>query len=975
MTETGTPQGHTPLTEQGREIRIALVLYGGVSLAIYENGVTQAFYDLVKGKGVFGLMLAMLDATAAVDVIAGASAGGINGLMLATALSSGSDFDQTARLWRELGDIGALMRPVARSDNAQSLLDGEGYYHSNLRTALKKLLEDGKPDAECDGEMDIFIAATDLPGHVETFWDQIGNEIKDKNHRVVFHLKHRKGRKRLGLVDDENTGNTPEERSHIIDKQAEILASIARITSTFPAAFPPFRIEQIDEPMRPVVEKALEAFGGFTDPKKISHIYVDGGVLSNKPFKPVLRAIFYRMPYGLVDRRLFYVEPDPEHIGNPDPKKTQKLTTPLGTAVSCLTSIPSHQSIGDDLEQVRAHNARVKWLKEFKKTLTDQGLREKPEPASAQAAAYRRTRIDSLARSLLLGIEAVPCAGDYMVSEAHEQLHRAFTDYLVPVAETPEGMAIIDSCDIDYHMRRAFHMLYLIYDDYEKGGDNTEKTRLVMKSVSRIIKMLKLVRDMLYSLRDSIIPIIAGSGAADPSTILSHFQDFLSTGSDPWNLVNRSMEKAFSLESLADRDDGLLSSSLLSRIATKARESVQKRSALAPQAPGPTEKGPMASGDQAVPTILSLIGQVLRQVLQEWPGNNSCFDAFDALDTVFFPLEFACGIHELDEVELVRVSPKDAQTGLSKLPADQKVTGDELAHFSALFRKDWRSNDILWGRLDGICQIVSSFLDDKALARLVTRGAYLQSINIDSFNDMCPPYMTGKLDEAWKGFVNTVPVDPVTGKPTPEQKTAFATLKETLILAGQHDAAKNMLGDVYEDMYVQDFNWDRIKNTKLPENPSDPLIENEAKHFSETMLGRANGKTPGETFNAMAMGAQTITGKNGKVPLRVLLEYASQAFLLFWGMVENSLAEKKKWIPGRVNLRFYFRNPVLFLYYSLMMMKKEKRLFPLLFWSVCAASLAAGVTGAVLGHYGFLILAIVPFFLIGLYILLRSPGR
>ncbi len=66
------------------------------------------------------------------------------------------------------------------------------------------------------------------------------------------------------------------------------------------------------------------------------------------------------------------------------------------------------------------------------------------------------------------------------------------------------------------------------------------------------------------------------------------------------------------------------------------------------------------------------------------------------------------GIFEMDIIEYVRVSPEDAQSGLSRLEAHKKVAGDELAHFSAFFRKDWRSNDILWGRLDSICQIVGS---------------------------------------------------------------------------------------------------------------------------------------------------------------------------------------------------------------------------------------------------------------------------
>lgn len=64
------------MAERLREIRVALVLYGGVSLAVYENGVTRCFHDLVRGRGVFGLVLDMLEASATVDVISGTSAGG-----------------------------------------------------------------------------------------------------------------------------------------------------------------------------------------------------------------------------------------------------------------------------------------------------------------------------------------------------------------------------------------------------------------------------------------------------------------------------------------------------------------------------------------------------------------------------------------------------------------------------------------------------------------------------------------------------------------------------------------------------------------------------------------------------------------------------------------------------------------------------------------------------------------------------------
>ena len=46
----------SPQNDGTCEIRVALVLYGGVSLAVYENGVTGCFYDLVRGGGVFAIL-------------------------------------------------------------------------------------------------------------------------------------------------------------------------------------------------------------------------------------------------------------------------------------------------------------------------------------------------------------------------------------------------------------------------------------------------------------------------------------------------------------------------------------------------------------------------------------------------------------------------------------------------------------------------------------------------------------------------------------------------------------------------------------------------------------------------------------------------------------------------------------------------------------------------------------------------------
>jgi hypothetical protein len=62
-----------------REIRLGVVMYGGVSLAVYLNGVTHDFFRAVRGRGVYRLIKALTDFNIIVDVISGTPGGGING--------------------------------------------------------------------------------------------------------------------------------------------------------------------------------------------------------------------------------------------------------------------------------------------------------------------------------------------------------------------------------------------------------------------------------------------------------------------------------------------------------------------------------------------------------------------------------------------------------------------------------------------------------------------------------------------------------------------------------------------------------------------------------------------------------------------------------------------------------------------------------------------------------------------------------
>jgi hypothetical protein len=61
---------------KSREVRLGLVLYGGVALAIYINGVCAEFFRAVRGRGVYRLIKALTDSDVVVDIVSGTSAGG-----------------------------------------------------------------------------------------------------------------------------------------------------------------------------------------------------------------------------------------------------------------------------------------------------------------------------------------------------------------------------------------------------------------------------------------------------------------------------------------------------------------------------------------------------------------------------------------------------------------------------------------------------------------------------------------------------------------------------------------------------------------------------------------------------------------------------------------------------------------------------------------------------------------------------------
>ena len=117
-----------------KELRLALICYGGISLAVYMHGITKEIWRLARASRAFhdgaapaqgsqsiyhallqtieretGLKLRVL-----VDIVTGASAGGINGIYLGQAIATGQSLEPLTELWLETADVEVLTDPDAR---------------------------------------------------------------------------------------------------------------------------------------------------------------------------------------------------------------------------------------------------------------------------------------------------------------------------------------------------------------------------------------------------------------------------------------------------------------------------------------------------------------------------------------------------------------------------------------------------------------------------------------------------------------------------------------------------------------------------------------------------------------------------------------------------------------------------------------------------------------------------------------------
>lgn len=678
-----------------REVRVGLVLYGGVSLAVYENGVAQEFFRAVKGEGIYGLLKDLTDSDIVVDVISGTSAGGVNGILLAYALANGLDFAPVAELWRNQGDIAKLLRKK-NDPGEKSLLDSENFYQNALENALRSLprwTETTDSISSRVSELVLFVTGTDVDGSIRTVFDDRGQPVDVKDHRAVFELHYREG-----SANDLTPDAIPE------------LAMLARLTSCFPVAFAPVEAN--------ATHKYLRNWGNL----QRDAVFLDGGILDNKPFTYALDAIFRRKADRDVQRLLYYVEPDPERFttgGIP------QAPGPLRAAISALVRIPGYESISSDLERIGRHNETVARLEELIRQVCDRLPVEQPPspeggilpPDPAACGVYLASRMGQLRNRAVEGILNDGTRRRYFTRPEERRSAQILVKGFSHLDDVSD--AVLTNYDVYFRIRRLYHLTYTLLEAIyrRKPPADVASYRDLWRTVNHYLELFEVVQGQMERLVDNASIqwqelhkrfVREGEDVAIEDVEVA---DLAQVAVEMWELVATRLDALLKTDVVTDKmlaDESQLP-------AFQQAMDARCRAAIDGAAP--------ADATNLLHRLDAAVAALLTAFDAAHPDNavTSRYAHFVHIDQQVFPLQYAADVHTRDLIKVVRLSPVDAQRGLSRRAMAKKICGNSLGAFGGFFKKPWRANDILWGRLDGLCQILECTLTRARLRDVTTR--------------------------------------------------------------------------------------------------------------------------------------------------------------------------------------------------------------------------------------------------------------
>lgn len=708
-----------------RELRIALVCYGGISLAVYMHGVTKEIWRLAKASRAFhageaagggsqalyhdllrGASEAGTELRVLVDILAGASAGGINAIFLAHAISTGASLDPLTDLWLESADVDRLIDPEvnavsrfaknvavpfawmlsSRSGTVDQTVEPE--HRAEVRTklahfvrakwmappfsgaGLSGLLLDAF-DAMAQGAhggpllpnyqpLDLFVTVTDFRGYPQALRLNSPSEVIEREHRITLAFQDPPGPV-SGFAD-------PIE-----------LSFAARATASFPGAFPPFTVKELDAVLekrgRPwpgrarFLERAIPRQAVLGDAENA--VLIDGSVLANAPFAPCIAALDKRPARREIDRRFVYVDPKPgmksvRLSGGPESEPPGFIATIFGA----LSDIPREQPIRDNLEAIERVSGRVRRLRRIVETM-------QPEVEAAIERALGSTFF--LERPSTKRLAAWRARANEIAARSAGYAYAAYAHLKI-------AAVVEDAADIIFRL----------------GGGTSDRSRR-------------------ESVRQAIWSHVRSQGLVDSETVRA------GSVSPEAILFLRDFDLGFRtrrLRFVARRTPQLVEDrEAAAQVRAFFNDLLDRHHYRAPEVAAEPDRTRLAAADRDPAGALAALARLwdlrpldedtdgqLTEILSALPKADRrrvilAYLGYPFYDVATLPLLQGEGLDEFDPIKVDRISPDDA-VAIRKGGTAATLKGIQFNSFGAFFSRAYRENDYLWGRLHGADRLI-----------------------------------------------------------------------------------------------------------------------------------------------------------------------------------------------------------------------------------------------------------------------------
>ncbi|HEX2046646.1 MAG TPA: patatin-like protein [Acidimicrobiales bacterium] len=769
------------------ELRLALAMRGGVSLAVWIGGAVSEI-DLVRRAGRRRMPAAgstdfwqevMRGATlydsVVVDVLAGASAGGLNGVLYAASQVYDFPYGAMRDIWLTVGGTEGLVR---RNEPWPSLFKGDDYFLATVHQKLAALTTSAAAEP-ADGSrprVELALSATMMEPVVRPLPSPEDEPLVERRHAGGFRFRQPE---EPWLPTDFPARNDPQFPGTLWR-----LAVAARSTSSYPGAFEAAEVRSCrrrtftSPPPASAAGPDVDLDGTFLDRTTgRPFVVADGGILDNIPIRAALDFVANAPAAGPTERFLVYLQPG----ASTSPKNSADLgederRTTMAVLRGVLAARVAGETINEDIAAIEAYNeaiARATTLRQA--TLGLLGDRKQfLEAADAGHSTYRLTRAAHEARQLFgLLLDPMDVMGEDQFPQAVAGTAVDDARWRSPIAAWPqqdrEGLEAALSGRLEGMLRRPEAGLLACTGDV---GPLLRVTDLLIewaRWVERTVPAAGNVKRRLYRVRTFLGAILDRTRrlawvsaaactegdytgfAARSVRALQLLSKVDASASDATVEALRTGAKgpleAVCAEALA-RVDGVVAEAVRGAsetrddLATAGHDLLVEIARLLVELVAPLAA---AAPDRSPPDAHLEPGQLLHRVLG---GEAVTIEALEALDVLCLQ-EFVSGLPGRRRVDFRRLStaartplaqhfatlldqaekdglwwdPSVDRQGQQGIHVTLKLAGNELANFSAFLLAHWRANDWLWGRLDAVPTMIEMLVRPSHLRERLARCA------------------------------------------------------------------------------------------------------------------------------------------------------------------------------------------------------------------------------------------------------------